>query len=84
MRKQGGLILGTGEWLWEPLRGIQSVCSSPSQWCGVVWCIDRVAGGDNSDRGRGIFYEGAMTATYTSAAADDAVQANIIAARYGQ
>ena len=50
MRKQGGLVLGTG--------------------------------GDNSDRGLGIFYEGAMTTGYTSAAAEDAIQKNIVAAGY--
>ena len=52
MRKQGGLILGTG--------------------------------GDNSDRALGIFYEGAMTTGYTTAATDDAIQASIVAAGYGK
>ena len=50
MRKQGGLILGTG--------------------------------GDNSDRALGIFYEGAMATGYTSTAAEDAIQANIVAQGY--
>jgi len=50
MRKQGGLVLGTG--------------------------------GDNSDRALGIFYEGAMTTGYTSAAAEEAIQANIVALGY--
>ena len=50
MRKQGGLVLGTG--------------------------------GDNSDRALGIFYEGAMTAGYASAATDAAIHANIQAANY--
>ena len=50
MRKQGGLVLGTG--------------------------------GDNSDRATGIFYEAAVTAGYASAATDDAIQANIVAAGY--
>ena len=50
MRKQGGLVLGTG--------------------------------GDNSDRALGIFYEGAITAGYASAATDDAVQANVVAVGY--
>merc|ERR1712039_633420 len=40
-------------------------------------------GGDASCRAVGTFYEGAMTATYTTDAADDAVQANIVAAGYG-
>jgi hypothetical protein len=50
MRKQGGLVLGTG--------------------------------GDNSDRALGIFYEGAVTTGYASAATDNAIQANIVAAGY--
>jgi hypothetical protein len=50
MRKQGGLVLGTG--------------------------------GDNSDRALGIFYEGAMTTGYCSAAADSAIQANVVAVGY--
>ena len=41
-------------------------------------------GGDNSNWATGVFYEGVMTAGYTSDAADDAVQANIQAAGYGQ
>ena len=41
-------------------------------------------GGDNSDRALGIFYEGAMTTGYTTAATDDAVQASIVAAGYGK
>ena len=50
MRKQGGLVLGTG--------------------------------GDNSDRALGIFYEGAMTTGYASAAAEAAIQTNIVALGY--
>ena len=41
------------------------------------------AAGDNSNAGQGNFFEGVMTAHYSSTAADDAVQANIVAA-YGQ
>ena len=40
--------------------------------------------GDNSNSGQGNFFEGLMTAHYSSDAADDAVQANIVAAGYGQ
>jgi hypothetical protein len=39
-------------------------------------------GGDNSSSATGNFFEGIMTAHYSSNAADDAVQANIVAA-YG-
>jgi hypothetical protein len=35
--------------------------------------------GDNSNGGNGNFFEGVMTAHYSSDAADDAVQANIVA-----
>ena len=41
-------------------------------------------GGDNSDFGIGTFYEGAMTANYTTDATDNAVHANIVAAGYGR
>lgn len=41
-------------------------------------------GGDNSDFGSGTFYEGALTANYSSDATDDALQANIVAAAYGK
>jgi non-reducing end alpha-L-arabinofuranosidase len=41
-------------------------------------------GGDNSNAGQGNFFEGIMTAHYSSDAADDAVQANIVAAGYGK
>ena len=40
-------------------------------------------GGDNSNGSSGEFFEGVMTAGYPSDAADNAVQANIVAAGYG-
>jgi len=40
-------------------------------------------GGDNSHAGVGTFYEGVMTYGYSSDATDEAVQANIVAAGYG-
>lgn len=39
-------------------------------------------GGDNSDRGEGTFYEGVMVKGYPSDDTEDAVQANIVAAKY--
>ncbi|WP_327045582.1 RICIN domain-containing protein [Microbispora sp. NBC_01189] len=39
-------------------------------------------GGDNSVGARGTFYEGVMTSGYPTAATEDAVQANIVAAGY--
>ena len=41
-------------------------------------------GGDNSCGAVGTFYEGAMTANYTSDATDKAVHANILGAGYGR
>jgi hypothetical protein len=41
-------------------------------------------GGDNSDSSAGTFYEGVMTSGYPSDATENAVQANIVAAGYGQ
>jgi hypothetical protein len=39
-------------------------------------------GGDNSNKAIGTFFEGVMTAGLSSDAADDAVQASIVAAGY--
>ncbi|KAJ1029871.1 hypothetical protein NDA13_003110 [Ustilago tritici] len=39
-------------------------------------------GGDNSHSGQDTFYEGVMTAGYPSDTTENAVQANIVAARY--
>ncbi|KAJ7080952.1 glycoside hydrolase family 54 protein [Mycena belliarum] len=39
-------------------------------------------GGDNSDRARGTFYEGVMTSGFPSDATENAVQANVVAAKY--
>jgi hypothetical protein len=52
MRKEGGIILGTG--------------------------------GDNSRGAVGTWFEGAVTAGYVSAATEEAVQANIVAAGFGR
>ncbi|HEV8549758.1 MAG TPA: arabinofuranosidase catalytic domain-containing protein [Polyangiaceae bacterium] len=41
-------------------------------------------GGDNSNASAGTFFEGCITAGYPSAAIEDAVQANIVAAGYGK
>ena len=40
-------------------------------------------GGDNSDKGTGTWFEGAITRGYASPATEAAVQANIVAAGYG-
>lgn len=41
-------------------------------------------GGDNSLHASGTFFEGVMTTGYASAATDDAIHANIVAAGYGR
>jgi non-reducing end alpha-L-arabinofuranosidase len=41
-------------------------------------------GGDNSNQSSGFFFEGALTAGFPSAAADNAIQANIVATGYQQ
>jgi hypothetical protein len=41
-------------------------------------------GGDTSPGGVGTFYEGALTKGYSTDVADDAVQANIVAAGFGK
>ena len=41
-------------------------------------------GGDNSCSAVGTFYDGIMTASYTTDATDEAMQANIVAAGYGR
>ena len=41
-------------------------------------------GGDNSDAAIGSFFEGVMTAGFTTDQADDAVHANVVAAGYGR
>jgi hypothetical protein len=41
-------------------------------------------GGDNSKASIGSFFEGVMTSGYPTAAADNAVQANIVSVRYGK
>jgi hypothetical protein len=41
-------------------------------------------GGDNSNSAIGTFYEGVMTTGYSTDAADDQVQANIVSAGYGR
>jgi hypothetical protein len=40
-------------------------------------------GGDNSNVSAGTFFEGAITAGFPTDATDDAVQANVVAAGYG-
>ncbi|GAA2616091.1 arabinofuranosidase catalytic domain-containing protein [Paractinoplanes durhamensis] len=45
---------------------------------GIILAI----GGDNSNRNRGTWFEGAMTSGYPTDAAENAVQANVVAAGY--
>jgi hypothetical protein len=58
-------------------------------WGGTYWPMRKQGaiilgiGGDNSNGAQGNFFEGVMTSGYSTDAADDAVQANIVAAGYG-
>ncbi len=45
--------------------------------------IELGTGGDNSPMGKGEFFEGAVTAGFPSDATENAVQANLVAAGYG-
>ena len=54
-------------------------CYSPMRKQGAILLG---IGGDNSNGGVGTFYEGVLTAGYSSDAADEAVAANIAAAGY--
>jgi hypothetical protein len=57
--------------------------ASPMTWNnegGIVLGV----GSDNSNNSRGTFYEGAITAGRPADATDDAVLANVQAAKYGQ
>ena len=47
-------------------------------------CLSRATGGDTSPGGEGTFYEGVVVKGFSTDAADAEVQANIVAARYGQ
>ena len=49
------------------------------QWCAAIILG---LGGDNGHGAAGTFYEGVMTSGYPSDATENAVQANIVAARY--
>ena len=51
---------------------------------GAIILIILGIGGDNSGGGVGSFYEGAITAGYSSDATDDLIQADIVAAGYGR
>jgi non-reducing end alpha-L-arabinofuranosidase len=59
-------------------------------WGGAYWPMRKQGaiilgiGGDNSNGAQGNFFEGVMTSGYSTDAADDAVQANIVAAGYGR
>ena len=50
--------------------------------CVVAVCV--ACPGDNSDAAIGSFYEGVLTKGYSTDAADDLVQANIVNVGYGK
>jgi len=76
--KAGNAASGTLSTMWDGPRpaGYQPMRKQGAILLGI--------GGDNSDRAIGLFYEGVMTSGFSSDAADDAVQADIVAAGYGK
>lgn len=76
--KGGNAQAGALSTFWD---GARPVGYSPAQKLGgIVLGI----GGDNSSMAQGNFYEGVITAGFASTAVDDAVHANIVAAKYGK
>lgn len=76
--KAGDATTGTLKTMWDGPRpsGYQPMKKQGAIILGI--------GGDNSDSAVGTFYEGVMTYGYSTDAADDLVQSNIIAAGYGK
>ena len=76
MRKQGAIILGSSRVHHGDSMAARPPPLHPHSRLGI--------GGDNSNRAIGTFFEGAITAGLSTDAADNAVQADIVAAGYGQ
>ena len=80
MKKQGAIILGIGEFREPPLLA-EKPCPQIKNFPSPPLLTP---GGDNSNEAIGTFYEGAITAGYTTDAIDAAVAANVAAAGYGK
>ncbi|KAF8196541.1 Arabinosidase B [Pholiota molesta] len=65
------------------IRGGNAASGSLSTFYSGEGAIILGIGGDNSNTGQGTFYEGVMTSGYPSDATENAVQADIVAAKYG-
>jgi hypothetical protein len=82
--KAGNAQSGNLEWKWNATTknyGARPPNYSPQKKQGAVILA---TGGDGSNTGNGIWFEGAITMGATSDATDDAVQANIVALGYGK
>jgi hypothetical protein len=66
--------------MWDSDRPKKTPPYSPKQLQGAIILG---TGGDGSNTGTGTFFEGAITIGNPPDSADDAVQANIVAAGYG-
>jgi len=77
--KAGDAQSGKLTTMWDSVRPNPSAYS-PKKLQGAIILG---TGGDGSPGGEGTFFEGAMTMGLPSAAIDDAIQANIVAAGYG-
>ena len=82
MKKQGAIILGIGEARSTRVASALALCAPRAHPTPRPRRRAQL-GGDNSDSAIGTFFEGCITVGYTTDATDDAVQANIVAARYG-
>lgn len=76
--KGGNAKSGSLQTIWDGARPTNY--ATMAKGGGVVLGI----GGDNSSTAKGNFYEGVMTSGYATTATDNAIQANIVAARYGE
>jgi hypothetical protein len=78
--KGGDAQSGTLSTMWDSDRPKKTPPYSPKQLQGAIILG---TGGDGSNTGTGTFFEGAITIGNPPDSADDAVQANIVAAGYG-
>jgi hypothetical protein len=87
MKKQGSIILGIGgdKYVWNRSRAAPTPrAAPPHQRPPPPQSHTPLSHLASSNRAVGTWYEGAITAGYTSDATDDAVAANVAAAGFGK
>jgi hypothetical protein len=83
MKKEGGIVLGAPTRVFAECCLLLLLLFPRSLFMHRALKPDHAGvGGDNSPSGAGVFFEGAMTAGFSSNATDAAVLANIVAAGY--